>query len=67
MTLEGGYTFNERKLSSFSAHDAPVFRAGIFAEWFEVRIGQNFLKQERSTSGVTPKSAGIQDPYLGQR
>jgi Putative MetA-pathway of phenol degradation len=67
--LEGGYTFNERKLSSFSAHDTPeaVFRAGVLAEWFEVRIGQNFLKQERSISGVVSKSAGIQDLYLGAK
>ena len=50
MILEGGYTFNENKVSSSSAHDAPeaIFRAGILAEWFEVRIGQNFLKQQRS-------------------
>jgi hypothetical protein len=67
--LEGGYTFNERKRSSFSAHDAPeaVFRAGVLAEWFEVRIGQKFLKQERSISGVVSKSAGIQDLYLGAK
>jgi Putative MetA-pathway of phenol degradation len=69
ITLEGGYTFNERKLSSFSAHDAPeaLFRAGVLAEWFEVRIGQNFLKQERSISGVMSRSAGIQDLYLGAK
>jgi len=65
--LEGGYTFNERKLSSFSSHAAPeaVFRAGMFADWFEFRIGQNFLKQERTLSGVTSKAAGPQDMYLG--
>jgi hypothetical protein len=67
MILEGGYTFNEA--SSLSAHDAPeaLFRAGILAEWFEVRIGQNSLKQERSISGTRSTLTGIQDLYLGAK
>jgi hypothetical protein len=69
MILEGGYTFNESKFSSFSAQDAPeaLYRAGMLAEWFEVRIGENFLRQERSISGQTSKLTGIQDLYLGAK
>jgi Putative MetA-pathway of phenol degradation len=69
MILEGGYTFNEGKASSSSAQDGPeaLFRAGILAEWFEVRIGQNFLKQERSISGTRSTWTGIQDLYLGAK
>ena len=67
MVLEGGYTFNERKLTSFSSNDGPeaVLRMGMFTDWFEFRIGQNFLQQERTVSGVTSKSSGAQDLYLG--
>ena len=62
MILEGGYTFNQGKASSPSAQDAPeaLFRAGILTEWFEVRVGQNFLKQGRSLTG-------IQDLYVGAK
>ena len=69
MILEGGYTFNESKVSSLSAQDGPeaLYRAGILAEWFEVRIGENFLRQERSISGQTSKLTGIQDLYLGSK
>ena len=54
MILEGGYTFHQGNASSPSAQDAPeaLFRAGILTEWFEVRVGQNFLKQGRSLSGI---------------
>jgi hypothetical protein len=67
MVLEGGYTFNERPVSSFSSHDGPeaVFRVGAFTDWFEFRVGQNFIKQERTASGTTSKSSGAQDLYLG--
>jgi Putative MetA-pathway of phenol degradation len=69
MILEGGYTFNESKVSSFSAQDAPeaIYRAGVLAEWFEVRIGENFLRPQRSISGQTSKLTGIQDLYLGAK
>ena len=69
MIVEGGYTFNESKVSSFSAQDAPeaLYRAGMLAEWFEVRIGENFLRQERSISGQTSRLTGIQDLYLGAK
>ena len=69
MILEGGYTFNEAKDSSSFAQDAPeaLLRAGILAEWFEVRIGQNFLKQERSISGIRSSLTGLQDLYLGAK
>jgi Putative MetA-pathway of phenol degradation len=69
MILEGGYTFNEGKASSSSAQDGPeaLFRAGILANWFEVRIGQNFLKQESVISGIRSTLTGIQDLYLGAK
>jgi hypothetical protein len=67
MILEGGYTYNERAASSFSSHDAPeaLLRAGVLADWFEVRIGQNALKLAQTSSGVTSRSKGLEDLYLG--
>jgi hypothetical protein len=35
------------------------------AEWFEVRLGQNLLKQGRTISGVRSNSSGLEDLYLG--
>jgi hypothetical protein len=40
-------------------------RIGVLANWFEVRVGQNFLTQKGSLSGVTTSATGPQDLYLG--
>src|SRR3989475_13155077 len=37
----------------------------MFAEWFEFRIGQNFLRQEQTVAGTTTRESGAQDLYLG--
>ena len=53
IVLESGYTFTQ-KGSSFSSHAYPeaLLRIGLFADWFEFRIGQNFLSQEHTLAGV---------------
>src|SRR6516162_2656549 len=63
--LESGYTFTQ-KGDSFLSHSGPeaLLRVGMFADWFEFRIGQNFLHQ-RQTAGVTTTASGAQDLYLG--
>jgi hypothetical protein len=52
--LEMGYTFirDRDNGSSFTGHSYPeaLFRIGLFADWFELRIGQNF-GNERTTGG----------------
>jgi hypothetical protein len=65
--LEGGFTLNERDVSSFSSQGYPegLLRIGALAEWFEFRIGQSFLRQQSTLSGVTSKVSGAQDLYLG--
>jgi hypothetical protein len=66
VVLESGYTFS-KKDSSFLSHSSPeaVLRVGMFADWFEFRIGQNFLHEEEKIGGVTNVRSGAQDLYLG--
>jgi len=66
VVLESGYTFKE-KGSSFFSHSYPegLLRIGIFADWFEFRIGQNVFNQERTAAGVRTSASGPQDLYLG--
>lgn len=64
--LESGYTYTS-KGSSYSAHSAPetLLRIGMFSDWFEFRIGQNFTSQREKIAGVTANIRGAQDLYLG--
>src|SRR6266446_1845057 len=66
VVLESGYTFTEKR-SSFSSQTYPeaLLRVGMFAEWFEFRVGQNFLRQEQTVAGTTTRESGAQDLYLG--
>ena len=66
--LESGYTF-AKKDSSFLSHSYPeaLLRVGIFADWFEFRIGQNFLHEEEKIGGMTNVLSGAQDLYLGMK
>jgi hypothetical protein len=64
--LESGYTFS-KKGSSFFAHSYPeaLLRVGMLADWFEFRIGQNFVSQQQPSTGVSASTVGAQDLYLG--
>ena len=46
IVLEFGYTFTGKD-STFSSHAYPeaLLRIGMFADWLEFRVGQNFLSQ----------------------
>src|ERR1700730_13203075 len=54
--LESGYTFT-KKGTSFSSHSYPeaLLRAGVFADWLELRIGQNFVNQRQTEDGMTTR------------
>jgi Putative MetA-pathway of phenol degradation len=67
VVLESGYTFKEKGGGSFFAHSYPevLLRMGMFADWFEFRIGQSFVDQERTVAGVRTSADGAQDLYLG--
>jgi hypothetical protein len=64
--LESGYTFT-KKGGSFASHSSPeaLLRVGVLANWFEFRIGQNFVNQQETGAGVTTSASGAQDLYLG--
>jgi len=67
--LETGYTYS-RDLDSGvrNAHSYPevLLRAGVFADWFELRLGQNYshTKAFAGDGGVFGTSGG-EDLYLG--
>jgi hypothetical protein len=66
--LEPGYTF-AKKDSSFLSHSYPeaLLRVGMFADWFELRIGQSFLHEQEKIGGVNNVRSGAQDLYLGMK
>jgi Putative MetA-pathway of phenol degradation len=66
VVLESGYTFSEKR-SSFFSHSFPeaVLRVGMFSDWFEFRIGQNFLSEHQTAAGSRTSATGAQDLYLG--
>ena len=66
--LEGGYTYT-RKDSVLVSHGLPesLLRVGMFANWFEFRIGQNFLSERRTSAAGTFDASGAQDIYLGMK
>jgi len=64
--LESGYTFTQ-KGDSFLSQTVPeaLLRVGIFADWFEFRIGQDTLHQRQTVDEVTTTASGAKDLYLG--
>jgi hypothetical protein len=64
--LESGYTFT-KKGDSFLSHTVPeaLLRVGMFADWFEFRIGQDTLHQRQTVDEVTTTASGAKDLYLG--
>jgi hypothetical protein len=66
VVLESGYLFNEKGASFFS-HSYPeaMLRVGMFADWFEFRVGQNVLNEAQTMKGVRTSANGAQDLYLG--
>ena len=37
----------------------------MLADWFEIRVGQNFLSERQNLGGTTTRASGAQDLYLG--
>jgi hypothetical protein len=68
IVLESGYTFTQTR-SAFTSQSYPeaLLRIGMFADWLEFRIGQNFLTREQSVAGVKSSVHGAQDLYLGAK
>ncbi len=66
--LESGYTFSQKTGEQLS-HSYPesLIRVGAFADWFELRVGQNLASEQRTIGGLTRTSGGFQDLYLGAK
>jgi hypothetical protein len=46
----------------------PLLRAGLFAEWFEFRLGYNYLVQQtRLSGGANSRLSGSDDLYVGAK
>jgi hypothetical protein len=67
--LEGGYTFSRDRQSGITtqSHSYPetLLRVGVFAEWFELRLGQNFATERTAGKDVSETLHGAEDLYLG--
>lgn len=68
--LEGGYTYayDSDATGSTKSHSFPetLLRIGVLADWFELRIAQNYAEETITEFGVSRKVAtGAEDLYLG--
>lgn len=68
--LESGYTFFRDRSNGerFQSHSYPeaLFRVGVFADWLELRLGQNFSNEQTELpDGSRVQANGANDLYLG--
>jgi len=66
--LESGYTYTSKGPAFLHQHSYPeaLLRIGMLAEWFELRITQNFINQRNVPGSGEPASInGAQDLVLG--
>src|SRR5262249_38681831 len=62
-----GYTYSRKGASFTQSYPEALLRVGVLADWFELRVGQNFLAERRSDGGPATSVAGAQDLYLGAK
>lgn len=68
VVLESGYTYTNKGPAFLHQHSYPeaLLRVGIFADWFEFRISQNFINQKNIPGSGQPASIdGAQDLNIG--
>lgn len=69
--LEAGYTYsknNEANVQNSHSYPEALLRVGMFAEWFELRLGQNFSNSRSlGTDGGPFSISGGEDLYLGTK
>jgi hypothetical protein len=67
--LEAGYTFIQDRSGGATTrtHSFPevLVRIGLFADWLELRVGQNFGVETVSAAGTRRTDRGGEDLYLG--
>ena len=67
--IESGYTYTRDRDTNVTSHSYPevLLRVGLFADWFELRVGQNVATTRTRTAGVTDDVTGAEDLYLGTK
>lgn len=67
--LEGGYTYTRDRSAGVTTtgHSYPeaLLRVGMFADWFEFRVGQNFGNARTGSPAGAFRANGGEDLYLG--
>lgn len=67
--IEFGYTFTENRDDGDSERShsigEPLLRAGILANWLELRLAIFPVQSETTTGGVSNSTGGTEDLYLG--
>jgi hypothetical protein len=67
--LEAGYTYirDRQNGTTVETHSYPeaLLRIGMFAEWFEFRIGQNLASERTRSATENSRANGAEDLYLG--
>lgn len=67
--LEMGYTFTSNDDDGIQvdedSYPETLFRIGMFAEWFELRIGWNYLEEDVSGVGGDARNEGAEDLSIG--
>lgn len=70
--LETGYSYfrdnDHGTLVQTHSFGEPLLRAGVFAEWFEFRLGYTYLvEQSRVPGGPSTRFSGSDDVYVGAK
>lgn len=70
--IETGYTYvrdsDNGSVVQTHSFGEPLLRAGLFAEWFEFRLGYTYLvEQSRTPGGPNSRFSGSDDLYVGAK
>jgi hypothetical protein len=69
--FEGGYTYigdrNRGVRTRTHSYPEGLLRVGLFADWFELRLGQNVFSQSVTENGVRTTTTAASDLYIGAK
>lgn len=69
--VETGYTFfqndDDGEYSSLLSLGEPLLRVGLFAEWFEFRLGYTYLREHVRDTTASTTRWGSDDLYIGAK
>lgn len=69
--VETGYTYfrdsEAGSTASTQSYGEPLLRAGVFAEWFEFRLGYTYLREQGNDGSTAIRNAGSDDLYIGAK